>query len=341
MYLSAKGFGARGTARTNAGVHQDLIDHKKSDKNDTIPWGTKHLRYVADGAVTQLSWKDSSYCIFMSNMDYGVDTVYTKRRRPNETATCAKTARQPFRDQPEKVLPRPALIYFYNIKMNQVDRGDQMRATYPIQQRQQKGWKAMLYTIIGVVVVNSYLLSLHAPVPKENKFTDHLAFRQALYEALFQHSTGAAAAGAAESLPVAGPVNFMLPPGGTMPVIDDPDTKDRAELVAAAAIAAAAGKMLVTAAASASVEHQRVSMKRAACIMCKQAAAEEKRGIRGPRNRAFQALSPNIASKRKDKHIARAITGCSSCNVVLCSRKGCWEAFHSGVPARGWGPKSA
>ena len=98
MYLSAEGFGARGTARTNAGVHQELIDHKKSDKNDTIPWGTKHLRYMADGAVTQLSWKDSSYCVFMSNMDCGVDTVYTKRRRPNETATCAKTACQLFGD---------------------------------------------------------------------------------------------------------------------------------------------------------------------------------------------------------------------------------------------------
>ena len=124
VYLSAKGFGARGTARTNAGVHQELIDHKKSDKNDTIPWGTKHLKYVADGAVTQLGWKDSSYCIFMSNMDCGIDTVYTKRRRPNETATYAKTARQPFGDQPEKVLPRPALTYFYNIEMNQVDRDD-------------------------------------------------------------------------------------------------------------------------------------------------------------------------------------------------------------------------
>ena len=50
-YLLAEGFGARGTARTNAGVHQELIHHKKSDKNDVIPWGTKHLKYVAEGAV--------------------------------------------------------------------------------------------------------------------------------------------------------------------------------------------------------------------------------------------------------------------------------------------------
>ena len=54
VYLSTEGFGACGTTRTNAGVHQELIDQKKSDKNNTILWGTKHLRYIVDGAVTQL-----------------------------------------------------------------------------------------------------------------------------------------------------------------------------------------------------------------------------------------------------------------------------------------------
>ena len=139
MYLLAEGFGARGTARMNAGVHQDLINYKKSDKNDIIPWGTTHLRYVAEGAVAQMGWKDSCYCLFMSNMDSGVDTVITKRRRPNEIATCAKTARIPFGDMPEKDLPCPVLTYLYNMEMNQVDQGDQRRAKYQIQQRQQKG----------------------------------------------------------------------------------------------------------------------------------------------------------------------------------------------------------
>ena len=37
VYLLAEGFDARGTARTNAGIHQELIDHKKSDKNNVIP----------------------------------------------------------------------------------------------------------------------------------------------------------------------------------------------------------------------------------------------------------------------------------------------------------------
>ena len=244
----------------------------------------------------------------------GVDTAYTKRRRPNETATCAKTARQPFGDQPEKILPRPALTYFYNIEMNQVDRGDQIRATYPIQQRQQKGWKAMFYTMIGIVVVNSYLLSSYAQVPKEDKFTDHLAFRRALYQGLFEHATGAAgAAGAVEILPVAGPVNLVLPPGDTMPVVADPDTEDRAEIAAAA---------------DARIEHQRIPMKRAACVVCKKIATEKRRG-QGQKKVAFQESSPNITSKRKDKHVTRVATGCASCSVTLFLTKGCWKAFHS------------
>ena len=191
--------------------------------------------------------------------------------------------------------------------------------------------------MISVIVMNLYLLSLHAPVPKKNKYTDYLAFRQALYKALFQHLTGAAVVGAADTLPVAGSMSLMLPPGDTVPMVNNPDTKDRAELAAAAAVARIAGEKLV-AAVDIYVEHQRVSMKRAPCVMCKQAAKEGKRGIGSSKSIVFQALSPNIVSERKDRHVTRAKTGCSSCNVALCSTRGCWEAFHSGAM---WGRKLA
>ena len=124
---------------------------------------------------------------------------------------------------------------------------------------------------------------------------------------------------------MAGPVNLVLSPGDTVLVINNPDTEDRAELAATAAVAYIVGEILIIATANPSVKYQRVSMKRASYIICKQAAKEEKREIRGPRSHVFQALLPNIVSKRKDRHIARAITDCSSCNVVLCSRKECWE----------------
>ena len=139
-HLGSKGFGARGTARMNADIHKDLLKFKKSDeKKDIILWGTTHVRYVAEGEVVQIGWKDLSYCLFMSNMDPVDNTVTTKRRCPNEITTCAKIARKPFGDLSEKDLPCPALTYLYNIEMNAVDKGDQRRAAYQIQQRQQKG----------------------------------------------------------------------------------------------------------------------------------------------------------------------------------------------------------
>ena len=65
-------------------------------------------------------------------MDCGVNTVITKRRYPNKIITCAKTAHQPFRKKADKDLPHPALTYLYNTEINQVDREDQRRATYPV-----------------------------------------------------------------------------------------------------------------------------------------------------------------------------------------------------------------
>ena len=277
-YLSSIGYGARGTARTNAGIHKDLLKFKQSDTKDVIPWGTKHWRLVAEGKVVQIGWKDTGgYCLFMSNMDSGVDTIITKRRRPNETATCAKTGRVPFGDQAEKALPRPALTYDYNMKMNQVDQGDQKRVTYPVQQHQHKAWKAMFYTLVEIIAVNSFTLSAFSYVPKKDKFTHHLALREALYAGLLAHAR-----------PLA-------------------DTAEKIDL------------------------HQRVKMSRMGCVVCKQAAAEERRGIKGSRRRVLQGISPNFVSKRKDRHVPRAKSGCNLCGVALCAKKRCWEAFHSGA----------
>ena len=74
----------------------------------------------------------------MSNVDDGIETTITRRRRPKETAACAKTGRRPFGNETQKDLSWPTLTWLYNMLMNQVDRGNQLRASYPIEQRQQK-----------------------------------------------------------------------------------------------------------------------------------------------------------------------------------------------------------
>ena len=66
-----------------------------------------------------------------------------------------------------------------------------------------------------------------------------------------------------------GSINLVLSPGGTVLVINNSDTEDRAELAATAAIVPIAGEMLVIAAANLFVEYQRVSIKRTLCVMYK------------------------------------------------------------------------
>ena len=136
----------------------------------------------------------------------------------------------------------------------------------------------MFYILVEITAVNCFILSSHSYVAKEDKFTSHLAFREALYSGLFEHAKYTAS-----------PTTYTA------------------------------------------VRHQRIQMKRSACVVCKQVSAEERRGVKGRKRQVLQALSPHIASKRKDRHVARPLTGCSSCKVSLCAKKGCWDVYHSGM----------
>ena len=51
-------------------------------------------------------------------MDYGVNTVITKRKYPNKITTYAKTAYQLFRKEAKKDLFYLAFIYLYNTEIN-------------------------------------------------------------------------------------------------------------------------------------------------------------------------------------------------------------------------------
>ena len=66
-------------------------------------------------------------------MDSCIETVITKRRRPNKIAIYAKITQIPFGNLPIKDLPYPVLTYLYNIKINRVNKDNQRRANYQIQ----------------------------------------------------------------------------------------------------------------------------------------------------------------------------------------------------------------
>ena len=91
------------------------------------------------------------------------------------------------------------------------------------------------------MVINSFLLSLHASVAKKNKFTKYIAFKETLYRGLLNYITGAADIGGANILSLAKPLN-------TAEVLSLPTTEGTG---------------------GADIKHQRIGMKRGPCVVYK------------------------------------------------------------------------
>ena len=66
----------------------------------------------------------------------------------------------------------------------------------------------MFYTMLGIVVVKSFLLLFYSSVPEKDKFTKQCLFREALYKALFACLKDIDTVGTADTLLfMAGPVD--------------------------------------------------------------------------------------------------------------------------------------
>ena len=145
------------------------------------------------------------------------------------------------------------------------------------------------------------------------------------------HTLSTKVIGKAEILPLLGSltISSLLPPGDTIPIADMPDVEHRLEALAAAAIVYKLGRILIAAAEDTNIEYQRVPMKRATCVVYKQASRERKKEIKDQREYSLQVIEPNTVSKEKDGYIARPETGYAMCKVLLCVKKGCWDMFYS------------
>ena len=115
----------------------------------------------------------------------------------------------------------------------------------------------MFYSVIKIIIINSYLLSLYAPVPEKEKFTIYLAFRKALYKQLFIHILSAEVTGKAEILFLLGllTASSLLPPEDIIPVADEPDTEYKLKALATTAIVYKLGGILIAAAEGANIKY--------------------------------------------------------------------------------------
>jgi hypothetical protein len=91
-----RGFGATGTCRTNSGVYQDLIDMKKRNKKNVIPWGTTEAILTKSKKIIQVGFKNITFVLGISIVLDMNMLVLRNRKKPSTTSTSAKTTRTPF-----------------------------------------------------------------------------------------------------------------------------------------------------------------------------------------------------------------------------------------------------
>ena len=67
------------------------------------------------------------------------------------------------------LVQQPQIFQTYNLKMNAVDRSDQILSSFNIQRKCLRWWKTLFFHLIDMAVVNSYILFLEhqANNPKE------------------------------------------------------------------------------------------------------------------------------------------------------------------------------
>ena len=301
-YLYQVGIGCTGTARVKSGIHQDLLNFKKKPPKD-ISWGDRQTRVNATGKMLSVAWVDHEPVLFLTNASEALPQVQSLRRRPGETASWARLVREPFGDEPTKILPIPLMIDRYNHHMNGVDWGDQLRALGSVF-RSDKGWKALFFDSIQLMLCNAYLLVKHSPSWDPKEWKDPTVFKRAVINALVN---GGGDWGNGER------GGMLINNGGSRPRRDwwseAIEARPRYE----------------TRGQENQEIHVRVLMPRRACRVCKRNRGAVKRGLR------YQRIPLGDLPVNAVPRVKTPASGCQACDVSLCARGNCWEVYHRGI----------
>ena len=88
-------------------------------------------------------------------------TIDRLRKRPKKTASNSRITREPFGDNPTKVLPIPTFIDDYNHYMGGIDQSNQLRAAFTTHfSRNLKEFFSGMFWAIDLAVYNSWKLHL-------------------------------------------------------------------------------------------------------------------------------------------------------------------------------------
>jgi hypothetical protein len=127
-YARSQGTAVTGTCRDTGGVIKELLNLKKKDKKDVIPWGETYSIHTDSGKVCHSGRKDQAFVLMMSFILSGDEKATRLRRRPKETSSKAKTTRVPFGKASGKELEITVIADAYNYHMGAVDAFDHLTA---------------------------------------------------------------------------------------------------------------------------------------------------------------------------------------------------------------------
>ena len=106
------------------------------------------MRWVRDPPCLVLQWVDNKVVSMITTVGNANDHVQVNRKQKNAGTWTNRHVRQ------------PQIFQTYNLKMNAVDRSDQILSTFNIQRKCLQWWKTLFFHLIDIAVVNSYILFL-------------------------------------------------------------------------------------------------------------------------------------------------------------------------------------
>jgi hypothetical protein len=134
--LNERGLYATGTVRGNRKGLPDILKRQDRMQRGEFMFRTK-------GCVTAIKWQDNKPVTVLSTYHNPKQVTSVKRKNRNGTSS---------------IIHCPAVVAEYNSIMGGVDRFDQRRERYAIGRRSLKWWHRLLYFLIDLAIVNSFIM---------------------------------------------------------------------------------------------------------------------------------------------------------------------------------------
>ena len=134
---------ARGTARSNRKNFPSKTLTPKCVKNQG------DLKVVQSDYMAAYAWKDKKTIFFLSSADDPTQRGTEVQRRQ--------------KDGTQKAVPSPIVVSKYNVKMNGVDKNDQLRTEYPTFRMCKRWWIYIFYFLLDLAIANAFILMRESP----------------------------------------------------------------------------------------------------------------------------------------------------------------------------------